>query len=441
MSRLTRTAAIGTYALVLCGAAAWAQAPAAPTFAEAVEVRVVNLEVVVTAGGERVTGLGPGDFKLEVDGREVPIDYFTEVREGRADAPAAGVTAVPAVTAGEAVGTRYLVFIDDFFAVPTHRNQVLRALRDDLPRLAEEDRMAIVAFDGRGLDLLSGWSGSREELDAALGRAMDRTAYGLRRLSELRRFSFSAAHEGRRPHGGAYSARSSFSTIGFFGAGRESAAPDLQPVHEITTQVGRAVRAAAAALRGFATVPGRRVMLVLAGGWPAFSTEWGHSLPGDSAADPRATSPRERYEVFDPLVDAANGLGYTLYPVDLQPYAGLRSRGADVGSAGEAYLASAQRDRLDADSRDALAYLARATGGRAFEGSAGRSALERVAEDVRSYYWLGFAPFWQGEGAAHRVRVEPRRKGHRARSRRGFTDLLDEPATGQLMSERLEIEP
>ena len=52
-------------------------------FGETVDVRVVNVEVVVTDGeGRRVPGLGRDDFRLTVDGEEVAIDYFTEVRAG-----------------------------------------------------------------------------------------------------------------------------------------------------------------------------------------------------------------------------------------------------------------------------------------------------------------------------------------------------------------------
>ena len=43
------------------------------------------VEAVVTdRQGNRVTGLKPGDFRLEVDGKAVPIEYFNEVRGGQA---------------------------------------------------------------------------------------------------------------------------------------------------------------------------------------------------------------------------------------------------------------------------------------------------------------------------------------------------------------------
>src|SRR5688572_1655329 len=52
-------------------------------FGEVLDVRVVNVEVVVTdKDGERVRGLGAKDFRLKVDGQEVPIDFFSEILGG-----------------------------------------------------------------------------------------------------------------------------------------------------------------------------------------------------------------------------------------------------------------------------------------------------------------------------------------------------------------------
>ena len=64
--------------------------PASSSFGESIDVRVVNVEAVVTnRKGARIPGLTAADFRLLVDGREVSIDYFTEVAGGQAVAPAA----------------------------------------------------------------------------------------------------------------------------------------------------------------------------------------------------------------------------------------------------------------------------------------------------------------------------------------------------------------
>ncbi len=80
---------------------------AAPVIGDAIDVRVVNVEVVVTDWrGHRVTDLKPGDFRLKVDGKAVPVEYFTEVRDGRAAGTAGDAgSPVPGMGAGEAIGT------------------------------------------------------------------------------------------------------------------------------------------------------------------------------------------------------------------------------------------------------------------------------------------------------------------------------------------------
>ena len=68
-----------------------AQSPAPPpAFSDSVDVRVVNVEAVVTdRQGQRVMGLTAKDFRLLIDGRETPIDDFAEIG-GAIPGPSAG---------------------------------------------------------------------------------------------------------------------------------------------------------------------------------------------------------------------------------------------------------------------------------------------------------------------------------------------------------------
>ena len=146
-------------ALLLAPALCAQGEPESRLFSEVVDVRVVNIEVVVTdRDGVQVRGLGSKDFVLEVDGDEVPIDYFSEVRGGQAlTGPSEGPTdlpAIPALVPGEPVGTSYLVFVDDFFTFKEDRDRVLEGIANDLPLLGPSDRMAIVAYGGKRLEML-----------------------------------------------------------------------------------------------------------------------------------------------------------------------------------------------------------------------------------------------------------------------------------------------
>lgn len=125
--------------LPLLAAPLRAQDAAVPVFRDTVDVRVVNVEVVVVDDdGNRVRGLLPSDFEVRIEGKPVPIAYFSEVAEGRVTAPSidrAGEVE-PALRAGEVVERSYLVFIDEFFSLPADRDRIVRSLIDDLETLA-----------------------------------------------------------------------------------------------------------------------------------------------------------------------------------------------------------------------------------------------------------------------------------------------------------------
>ena len=316
---------------------------------------------------------------------------------------------MPTVEPGAQVGTRYLVFVDDYFAIPAYRNRALRELSGQLALLGPEDRMAIVAFDGRQVKMLSSWTRSLVQLQSALDEARERTAFGLQRQSERRRVDNLARLADR-------------GSLRFFDPRFSSLTrSDLYPLggidrsfeEELSWQVSQVVQGATSALRAFARPPGRKVMLLLSGGWPAISLD-STSLVGYGLRD---------FQVFNPLIDTANRLGYTLYPVDLNSESGILESSAEYGGLLEAELASNHRRVRDSWEEDALYYLAESTGGRAAIDGARNRALERVIDDTRSFYWLGFTPTWNQDDRRHRVELEILGKGMKARTRDSFSDL------------------
>jgi VWFA-related protein len=385
-------------------------------FGEQIDVRVVNVEAVVTdKQGNRVTGLGPGDFRLRVDGKEVPIQYFTEVRGGQAIAPEeagsgqsasiAGIAGLPALAPGSPVGTSYLVFIDDYFTIATRRDEVLRSLMDNLGHLGPEDRMAVVAYDGRKIDMLSNWSDSERALTRGFQQALGRQAYGFQRLAELRAFESSR----RLTAGtlGTVDSRSAFATRGDL---EEQSYMEL-----IADQVQRSIMAAVSTMRGFAAPPGRKVMILLSGGWPFSPADFVVNNPNRPVLN-RDVPSGER--LFAPLVDTANLLGYTLYTVDVP---GVESNGPDAseGAPRDNGLLNLREQEVHA----ALEYAAKETGGKALINGLRSEALQTAESDTRSYYWLGFSPERQRNDKRHDIKVEVLREGLQIRSRDNYFDL------------------
>jgi VWFA-related protein len=380
---------------------------APPLFGEEIEVRVVNLEVVVTdRQGNRVPDLKPSDFRLLIDGKETPIEFFTEVRGGQAIAPAAGgeAPAVPGLASfapGSPVGTSYLVFIDDFFSLGPQRNNVLRAFQEDLGRLGPEDRMAVVAYNGRDLEMLSSWSNSQRDLNRAFQQAIGRPTRGIDRLADLRSFESS-----REMTAGMRSRSAFISSLSF---------EERDYARRLSNQVQQVVSAASSALRGFASPPGRKVLLLLSGGWPYRVTEYVLNDPIRTAMSREVV---EGEDLLRPLTQTANLLGYTVYPVDVPGVEGVV--GLNAASRGPGSTTFNLREQ---EVHAALEFVARETGGRALLGGRRGQALELAEADTRSYYWLGFTPNRQRNDERHAVRIEARRPGLTVRSRDSFLDL------------------
>ena len=379
-------------------------------FGEVIDVRVVNLEVVVTEKGERVTGLGPDDFELLVNKEPVAIEYFTEVSGGTAVArdDSGESAALPALAPGEPVGTSYLVFIDEFFTLARDRDRVLDALSEQLPNLQSQDRMAIVAYDGRRVDMLSNWTDNIPQLTRELRKAKDRKARGLERYSERRVFD-----TGRELEAGVNRGQTFLGSDTYFDAEQE------QMALRISGQVENAVRAATATLRGFANPPGRKVMLLLSGGWPADPMRWVASEEAgffDNRGIPRGN------DLLGDLSTTANRLSYTIYPVDMP---GVTYQAVDVarGNVQEANLSQESSRVREQEEEAALLQLARETGGEAFLNGVRMAAFERTVADTRTYYWIGFTPSWQGNDSEHSVEIRVKRKGLKVRSRDSFLDL------------------
>jgi VWFA-related protein len=426
---------------MVSSALAWAQgAPAepSPVVGDAIDVRLVNVEVVVTdRWGHRVTDLKPGDFRLKVDGRAVPVEYFTEVRDGRAAAApgAAAGAPVPGVEPGEAIGTRYLVFIDDFFSIGAQRDIVLASLKKELGRLGPADRMSIVDWDGGRLVRLADWPASRQELAAALDRARARPSRGLTQrvaLDLLREEQRSAFQYDPRL---ASSLGADDQLDRILGSDPGLSLAEVAYGQVLAGQLEGAASAVISAMRGSAPPAGRKVLLLLSGGWP-FSLQ--------SYVQPERTAlSRELPEslpALKALADTANLLGYTLYPIDVpgltsslasasfNPMEGHPSQvfGADYGNPADnprPTVLTPTSSAGDSEVEATLLYLARETGGKPLLNGNRELALSQAGADTRSYYWLGFTPSWQRDDGSHQVSVEMLGKGLKARSRRGFLDL------------------
>lgn len=425
MFRLTSVACLALAALVLAAAPALARNQSAPPeglFSESFDVQAINVQVVVTdKKGERVPGLSAQDFRLVVDGQPVPVEFFLEVREGRATnvtAPGASPegedeeAALPSgISSGEEVGNNYLIFIDEYFSPIWLRNEALRALSREVTQLGPQDRVAVVSFSGRRLAVLSDWAAPDAELAGKLAQA-----------SEIRNSIAAASLRAESmPTGG----EPLLEVYDGFHDGPGGIAGAGVGGYLNLRRAERSISAAMAAQRAFAsTATGRKIMILLSGGWnfdrfAAANVDW------QQAKSMMGVMGKSGFELLRPLTDTGNLLGYTIYPIHL----GSRSS-ADLPHAAEGFSPNTnlpvnqQRHGLAAQNdvaQTSLVFAAKETGGKLLV--PGRNEhLPRIESDTEAYYWLGFTHSG-GDNKRRKVEVELLRSGLEARARTSFVPL------------------
>jgi VWFA-related protein len=402
--------------LLLQGGTAAAQ-ERPPTFTEQVEVRVMDLDVVVTdRDGKPVLDLKREDFTVRLGGKVVPIDYFARVDAGAIHAPdlasASPEQVLAAPTGGEeAYLTRhFLIYVDLGHMSPDWKRRALEPLRDLVARLGTNDFGRVVTFDRRS-KVLTEWTSKKEALLAALDGI--EKAVGMSRLTNERQALFDIEH----PPGltGASRARYREFVVSQYAAQERATTRDLLQDVE-------------SGLTTLAPLSGKKAFLFVSGGFEfqpgyairAYALGRASFLTGDT---------RNFSAELDAIVRRANASEVTFYTMDAR---GLDTRGpnadgADISNTAEDLRALPSVSSLARlDSQQGMVHLAHETGGLALMNMNDlRAGLTRVYEDTSVYYSIGVTLSKLPSAGYQKVRVEVNRPGVLVRTRTGYAAMTE----------------
>lgn len=397
--------------------------PEAPTFADVVAVRVVNVDVFVTdRSGEHVPGLSREDFELLVDGDPMPISNFyhefggetrevTTAVEPSGSADSSGFT--PLEVAQETAERRnhVVILIDHTRLGAANRKRAFKALRQAVAQLNPEDLIAVVGVQD-SLVFYSDFLYDRQ----AIGEILD----GASRVSvrsdvnEIQRRQILG--ELTRGQSGGILGRTSMPEAT---AGQTLAQIQAYAADEYARSLSsfRQIESVLSTLSG---IPGRKILLYLGEGIPTrpgegLYVEWRNRFSGPQVGmrqyDFNADYTREigRYDLTEPmdqLADAANRADVLLYAVDAEGNHGMEMRSAltEQGSTSESVSV------VDENFRAPLEYTTQATGGRLLR-SSGRLAeqIGNLFTDFDNLYSLGFEmPAAWEPGSDHKIEVRVR---------------------------------
>jgi len=356
----------------------------------------VNIDVVVTdANGKRVTGLTANDFEIREGGKPRPIAEFAEYRPD-ADVDVDGESRPPRTV---------VVLIErssmDDEQVKTLYGAIRRLLRETIT--GPDDRAAVIGWSG-GAIIRQPFSGSIEVLESALDR-MEREHEAVRRDR--------AAEAAVRDMAAAQA-----------DAASEKIAASMTPVNDLDlathqlARVRRKVPALEALLNSMATIEGRKILVL---------GLHRRGLMDDIAGMESVTTVRRRAinaTLHHPVIHAANASDVVIYPI--LPQGGARSAPRNPSVDDPAVSGGpGQSDNLV----EVLEELSKKTGGLMAWGSTAIAAmLPHAAEDVQSYYSLGFAAPASGKDATRAIEVRAKNRRHRVRARAQLVEKSDKTA-------------
>ncbi|MEM6797091.1 MAG: VWA domain-containing protein [Acidobacteriota bacterium] len=417
------------------------QDPAAGTFTEVTNVRVISVDVFVTdRSGDPVGGLAREDFELFVDGQRTPISNFYSEVGGRVRESVTPVerqretrfTPIEQVQAAAADRrTHVVVMVDHSRLRPANRKRAFRALREAVAQLDDEDLISVVGVE-TGLVFYSDFLFDRQ----AIGEILDD-------LEEVRVNTEINEIERRQIYGllargqsGAFLARASSNIDG----GQILSRIQAYAAEEFNRSLG-ALRSMQGVIATMGGIEGRKALLWLGEGvvtrpGEGMFVEWRNRFGAgsDNVGVRRIDFDRDytrtvgRYDLTDAMdrvADAANGAGVTIYAVDAEGNHGgiIRSALTEQGSTSEAISV------VDENYRAPLEFATQATGGRLLR-SSGKLAeqLAGLTRDFSTFYSLGFTvpEDWEA-GTDHGIEVKVSGKRRTVR----YREKVRLPKTGE----------
>lgn len=405
-----------------------AQEQTSQTFAEEIEVRVVDIDVVVTdARGRPITGLKREDFELLEDGKPVQIRYFTPVSGGSLQDPAVAEPEAVRATASPDTNrapVTWVVFIDQTNMAPGSRKHALVSLRNFLEAsLAPGDRGLVASNDGLALRIKQNITNERRLLlDALTKLQKERVHQGpwTLRASQIRNDLRSAVKVDASGNTGP-SVSPEVVNAEYFA---EHLGTQITLImNEEAQRTRNAIRSMDALVDALADVGGRLALVYVGAGfntYPALElidiwrAKYPEKMGALSAPDPEQHRQALQDDV-DRLFANLSATRVSVYAIHAAVAAGVsvQDAGPDVMDMNRGMAGDRAQLTEAALTRD----MSERTGGLYFKINPGLTRqLAAVRSDLDHYYSLGYVPTGE-QGDARRIEVRVNTDGARVRHR------------------------
>jgi VWFA-related protein len=170
------------------------QEPEQPRLVENIDVRIINIDVVVTdKRGNPVSGLTKDDFEIRENNVPKPITNFYEVEGSKAKnivADEIGGAVTPDPTAPQEVPDemkrRIIFYIDNLSLAPFNRNRVFKDMKEFLKTAMRPGDEAMVATYNRSMKVRVPFTRDAKQIETMLDTIAGESGFGIANRSERR---------------------------------------------------------------------------------------------------------------------------------------------------------------------------------------------------------------------------------------------------------------
>ena len=387
-----------------------------PALTESIDVRVINVDVVVTdRKGNAITGLTKDDFEIYENGNQKVISNFYEVRGRKAlianeTMPAEAATAESAPTRAEEVPEnlrrRIIIYIDNLSMAPFNRNRVFKQMKEFVLTVMRPGDEAMVATFNRSMKVRVPFTRDPVQIQQTLDVIAGESAMGLANRSERRDI------EGRIRE-----ARSYDEAVATARTWASSVEHDLR-------QSAASLQALMSTLAG---VEGKKVLLLTSEGFPM--------QPGKEAFFYIEELSRERNwqggsvllegmhfnssALIQDIAKSANANGITMYTL----HAGGLTGGNEMSAEHSTPIPFSVAQAAVSNSTESMQLMAQMTGGLASTQTNNfAGAFRNIMRDLDSYYSLGYRAGTERVDRQRYLQVKTRNKALVVRSRQTFVE-------------------
>ena len=356
-----------------------------PKLVENIDVRVINIDVVVTdRRGNPVTGLKREDFEIFENRIPKPISNFYEVEGARpvnmggegqiVDAPAPAPTAARADAVPENMKRRIIFFIDNLSLAPFNRNRVFSQMKEFAKTAMRPGDEAMIATFNRSMKIRTPFTKDIGQLETTLDIIAGESAMGAANRSE-RKTTEDRIREARSYEEAVATARAYASSVEH--DLRQSASSLSALMSTLAGLEGKKVLVLTT--EGFPIQPGREMFQYIEE--VSREKQWqgmGTLLEGmhfDSTT------------VIQSIARSANANGITLYPIHAAGLTGGDSFSAEYQAPTPVSVAHS----FSTNTTESVQLMADMTGGQASVNTNNfAEAFRRIQRDMDFYYSLGY---------------------------------------------------